>query len=111
MAKNRIIWDPKALGNAVAAALKRRKVRQEEIEIQRGVNQAQISRIVNGEVKRFTAKVAIVCEYAKVNAEPFLAPTSAQASRIERLARAAASGSAEREAVIGKILGLLEKLR
>lgn len=107
----RIIRDPEALGRVLAATLGQKNIRQEDVESEIGVDQGRISRIINGKVRRYTKNVAAVCEYAKVNAEPYLAPVGAPSSRLEMLARAASAGDPEREMIVGRILVLLEKLR
>lgn len=42
-------------------------VTQQEIQRETGVNQAQISRILNGEAKRVSKNVKKICKYANIN--------------------------------------------
>jgi hypothetical protein len=111
MAKLRTISDPDGLGRAVRDALKGRRS-QKDVESRAKVHQSQVSRVTTGEMRRFTENVRRVCEYANVNAEPYLAPIDSFTDKdLLRLASAACNGRAHRNAIVAQILHLLAKLR
>jgi hypothetical protein len=75
------------------------------------VHQSQVSRLLQGQQVRFTTNVQRICNYAKIDAEPYLAPLAVRTSQLERLVRAAGAGEPHREAIVAQILILLAKLR
>ena len=111
MAAARIIADRTGLGAAVEEAMQRRGLRQGDLASGARVDQSQVSRVMRGDLARFTPNVERVCEYARVDAEPYLAPRTVRTSRLERLVRAAGAGEPERETIVAQILMLLAKLR
>jgi hypothetical protein len=110
MTKSRIIRDPEGLGNALKSAV-RMLGSQENAATAAKIDQGAVSRVLRGEVKRLTGRVAALCEYAKIDPEPYLFDGSRPTEKeMIRAMRSATRGEGSREAIVHQMLLLLGKL-
>ena len=104
---------PQEVGSCLKKIFEGKGLRQQEIAINTGINQSQISRILSSRFKKVSSKnVAKLCEYAKFKPYRVTQKLHPQHSNVlmTALRDAWRDGSPERERVIAEILERLSRL-